>query len=138
MWTSTAESLTLTVRKWGRGPETLSIGRSRGEIPYVKWTLLPHDVGYVQIVLFGTSALAEFERALSALEAQGVKRLILDLRNNRGGLLAEAIGLVNLFVSRDAGLPIVTLKGSGDKQEVFHPSGHTPRFAAPLVVLVNR
>ena len=137
-WTSTAESLTLTVRKWGREPETLSIRRSRIEIPYVKWTLLPHEVGYVQIVLFGKSALAEFERALSALEAQGVKRLILDLRNNRGGLLSEAIGLVNLFVSRDAGLPIVTLKGSGDKQEVFHPSGHTPRFAAPLVVLVNR
>ncbi len=137
-WTSTAKSLTLKVRKWGREPETLSIGRSRVEIPYVKWKLLPHDVGYVQIVLFGKSALAEFERALSALEAQGVKRLILDLRNNRGGLLAEAIGLVNLFVSRDAGLPIVTLKGAGDQQEVFHPSGHTPRFAAPLVVLVNR
>ncbi len=137
-WTSTAESLALTVRRWGREPEALSIQRSRIDTPYVKWKMLPHDVGYVQVLFFGRNVLVEFERALSSLEAQGVKRLLLDLRNNRGGLLAEAIGLVDLFVSRDVGLPIATLKGGGDKQEVFHPTRPAPRFASPLVVLVNR
>ncbi|MDA2917339.1 S41 family peptidase [Nitrospinae bacterium AH_259_B05_G02_I21] len=85
---------------------------------------------------FNKTTSKELSEALEELEGQGIERLILDLRNNPGGLLDQAVEAAGLFL--DAGKTIVSIKGRNPKQ-VMPPftaekSGHT---GYPMVVLIN-
>jgi carboxyl-terminal processing protease len=85
---------------------------------------------------FNKTTSKDLSKALEELEGQGMKRLILDLRNNPGGLLDQAVETAGLFL--ESGTPIVTIRGRNPKK-VLPPftaqiSGHTDY---PMVVLVN-
>jgi carboxyl-terminal processing protease len=94
------------------------------------------QIGYIRLSTFGERTTEEMTAAVESLKAAGARALILDLRENPGGLLPAAIGVCELFVPK--GSVIVTTRGrNGNIQESF-TSQSEPRFTGPLVVLINR
>jgi len=82
------------------------------------------------------STTRDVRRLLEQFEAEGgIDGLVLDLRENGGGHLSEAIGLVNLFVQRG---PVVQLRETGGRVEVLESEAEAPAFDGPLTILVDR
>ncbi len=95
------------------------------------------EVGYIRIKDFTYTTVREMDEAIEKLEAQGMKRLILDLRMNPGGLLDAAVGVTDHFV--DKGEMIVYTKGrTTDSFQEYRAPGKHKRFNQPVVVLINR
>jgi len=99
--------------------------------------MLNSQTGYVNLSSFTANCTQEVRNALDTLKQQGMKKLVLDLRGNPGGLLNEAVSLSNLFVAK--GELIVSTKG---KVKEWNKNYKTKQAAwdseIPLVVLVNR
>lgn len=98
--------------------------------------MLDSTTGYVRMILFSAHTAGELEEALEKLEGAGMKRLILDLRGNAGGLLEQAVEVSDKFLDR--GQLVVSQKGrvpgSNDEHYASGRQRH-PRF--PLIVLVD-
>ena len=103
-------------------------------VPFYK--LIGDDIGYIVLSKFNKKTTKETKAALTDLKKQGATKLILDLRGNPGGLLTEAVNIVNLFVPK--GEPIVTTKSAVKKYNKTYKT-QKPAFdlEIPLVVLVN-
>ncbi len=96
-------------------------------------TIEKEDLLYLRVSSFDTKVTEDLEKIIQ--ENKNVKGFILDLRNNPGGLLNQAIGVVDLFV--DKGI-IVSQKGrSSEDEEKFEASSSNTKSKLPLVVLVN-
>jgi carboxyl-terminal processing protease len=92
--------------------------------------------GYISINRFASKTSAEVEEALNYLEANGMKRLILDLRGNPGGLMDQAIEVADKFI--DAGKLIVYTKGRfSDFDEEFYSTGSATHKKFPVIVLID-
>jgi carboxyl-terminal processing protease len=93
-------------------------------------------IGYIALTQFGEQTTQDFEEALQKLKKQGMKALILDLRGNPGGLLDQAVSVVEQFVPR--GTLIVTTEGRGSTpKSEFKAKGGEKFSQIPIVVLVN-
>ncbi|MEJ2539669.1 MAG: S41 family peptidase [Gemmatimonadota bacterium] len=98
--------------------------------------VLDDGVGYVPLQVFRTTSSDEVAEAVQALESQGVRAVVLDLRDNPGGLLDEGIDVSELFL--DAGAAIVETRGRGTGQSRSYSAQGGPAFPElPLVVLVD-
>jgi carboxyl-terminal processing protease len=96
-------------------------------------TIENENLLYLRIASFDTKVTEDLEKVIA--ENKNAKGLILDLRNNPGGLLSQAIGTVNLFV--DKGI-IVSQKGrNAEDEEKFEAVASKMKTKLPLVVLVN-
>jgi carboxyl-terminal processing protease len=119
--------------------EPIPITATRAEIPQttVRYAyLLDEQTGYVLISDFARATGAELDRALRSLRERGMKRLILDLRNNGGGLLDQAIDVADQFLAK--GATIVETRGrAGDSHQSYSAQGNHASFGLPLVILVN-
>ena len=95
------------------------------------------DIGYVKLRSFTKGCAKEIMKAIKDLESRGnLNGLILDLRNNPGGLLNESIDIVNLFVNQ--GEEIVSTKGKIKSWQKSYTASNTPlNINIPLVVLIN-
>ncbi len=103
-------------------------------VPYYK--LLNNNIGYIVLSQFNRKTTVETKAALVDLKSQGAEKIILDLRGNPGGLLTEAINIVNLFV--DKGEVITTTKSVIEKYNQVYKTKFDPvDKEIPLVVLVN-
>lgn len=103
-------------------------------VPFYK--LINNDIGYIVLSQFNRKTTAETKAALVDLKSQGAKKIILDLRGNPGGLLNEAINVVNLFV--DKGEVITTTKSVIEKYNQTYKTKSDPvDTEIPLVILVN-
>ncbi len=102
----------------------------KGEYP-----VSDNKLGYIRIIQFGEHTDSELVAALQKLKAQDMQGLILDLRDNPGGLLDEAVEVCSPFLK--SGTLIVSTEGRdpGEKHE-YHAAGRDP-FKTPMVVLVN-
>lgn len=90
-------------------------------------------IGYIQVYTFNTLTRADVERALKDLLSQPIAGLILDLRNNPGGLLPAAVDLASLFIDEGPILRVQSRNGS----DVYNSKGNSyPNL--PLAVLINR
>ncbi len=128
-------SVTLTISRAGREePLVFEIIREKIETPTVTWELLEGNVGYVSISLFGERTNNELKEAIGDLRNQGMTKLILDLRNDPGGLLDTAVQVASQFLDggvvlfeqrRDSPEKTYSVKRNGIAQDI------------PLVVLVN-
>ena len=97
---------------------------------------LDDKTGYIKLADFTTNASSEVRNALVALKAQGADRLILDLRDNPGGLLNEAVEIVNLFIPK--GKEVVKTIGKLQNVNYTYKTTKTPiDKEIPLVVLIN-
>jgi len=127
----------LTISRTGY-PEPLvfEITREKVETPTVNWRLLDEGqgLGYVSISLFTERTNKELDAALKDLKAQGATRLILDLRNNSGGLLETSIDVASQFLSDG----VVLYEQRRDQEEKSYPVRRGGKATdIPLVVLVN-
>ncbi|WP_274474971.1 S41 family peptidase [Mangrovimonas aestuarii] len=103
-------------------------------VPYFK--MVDNKTGYIVLTQFNNKASSQTSYALRDLKAQGAERIILDLRSNPGGLLHEAVNVVNLFIPK--GQLVVTTKS---KVKKFNRTYYTQKdpidTEIPLVVLIN-
>ena len=132
--------VTITIMREGF-PQPRDFTLTRDVIPVrsVRYELLEKQYGYIRLSQFQEKTNGEFEKAMKALEEankEGMKGLVLDLRNNPGGLLDQAVKIADHFI--DSGL-IVSMDGRKEEQKMkfyAHPRGDNfSRY--PLVVLVN-
>ena len=103
-------------------------------LPY--YGMLDSEIGYIKLDQFTENAGKEVKDAFLDLKKQGMTKLVFDLRNNGGGLLQEAVKIMNIFV--DQGTTIVTTKGKIKEQNnTFRTSVAVTDKEIPVVVLVN-
>ncbi len=128
----------VVVRRPGvENPLTFVITRKTIQFPLVPYYAMRKDsIGYILLTGFTTGALLEMRQALLDLRAQGMKKLVLDLRDNPGGALDEAVNIVNLFVPK--GRKVVYTKGKmpSSNREYFTASEPVDTVM-PIVVLVD-
>lgn len=131
-------SVDITIRRLGGDKFDVTIIRDDIPIYSVRAALMLDDqTGYIWLTRFSATTDEEVRASLNQLEAQGMNRLILDLRNNSGGFLEQAAAISNLFVvSADT---LVFTKGKSKKMEqVFIADPKLGRDDFPLIVLINR
>lgn len=104
------------------------------DVPYYK--MYSNDIGYIKLNGFTESAGAEVKTAFTKLKEQNAKSLILDLRGNGGGLMKEAIDIVNYFVPK--GSEVVSTKGKiSDWDKVYKATAMPIDTEIPIVVLID-
>ena len=112
--------------------QELSIERKTIVMPTVKGQMLTEDIGYIRVTQFAEKTVDEFTKAYEDLQAKGMKRLVLDLRDNPGGLITTAHGIGQYLVPKG---PIVTVQTRRGKTTAYMSRGDYPLI--PLVVLIN-
>lgn len=117
-------------------PFEVPVVRARIEIEVVGSERLAGDIGYVRLTEFSRGATGKMAEAIKALNSEGpLKGLVLDLRDNPGGLLDESIFVSSQFIDEGV-ITIERLKGDEDQKFEAQAGGVAPDV--PLVVLVNR
>lgn len=100
------------------------------------FALLDNNVGYIVLSKFTEKSSSETKAALLDLKSKGATKIILDLRDNPGGLLHEAVNICNLFVPK--GEVIVTTKSKNEKHNNTYSTRNEPLdLTIPLAVIVN-
>ena len=128
--------VTLTImRKGADKPVKVEITRAIIRIESVKYTKY-EDLGYVKIIQFQHYTARDLRKALKDLIAQEVKGLIIDLRNNPGGLLSEAVKVSDLFLPE--GKLIVYTKGRRDEEKYYAKEEPIVPSYIPVVILINK
>jgi carboxyl-terminal processing protease len=118
-------------------PIALSIKREEIKVKAVSYSnMLSSDIGYIKLTSFTENCANEVKEAVLKLKEQQCKSLILDLRGNPGGLLNEAVNIVNLFV--DKGQEIVFTKGKiKDWDNSYLSVNNALDNQIPLIVMVD-
>ncbi|MFL1010536.1 S41 family peptidase [Flavisericum labens] len=126
----------VTFKRQGK-TQTATIKRAEVEIKAVPhFSMVDDKTGYIVLSRFSRKAYVETNYALRDLKAQGAKKLILDLRGNPGGLLNEAIHIVNLFVPK--GQLVVTTKSKVKKYNRTYLTQREPiDTEIPLIILID-
>ena len=116
---------------------TFTIVREEIKMPNIPYSgMIGDGVGYIKLDQFTDKAGEEVRSAFLQLKKEGMRYLILDLRNNGGGLLHEAVNIMNIFV--DQNVQIVETKGKiPEMQRVHKTSMPVTDKEIPVVVLVN-
>lgn len=124
------------LRKGRRTPMEVTINRGRIPIHSVAVSLLGEDgTGYIKLIRFAKNTHEEFMQAVEALQAQGMQRLVLDLRGNGGGYLTSAIELADEFL--EDGLVIVYTQGRNSPRRDITATGNGELHKVPLAVLID-
>ena len=118
----------------GDKPFIKELVRGDIKIPNVSGKILDNDIAYIKAHGFNTDSANDVLTELTELKEKGAKGVILDLRNNPGGLLNEAVSMSSIFIKSG---PIVKVKARTGKTETFSAS-KTADDKIPLVVLVNK
>lgn len=128
----------LTILRYGIDkPMKFKLKREKITIDNVPYSgMVTQDVGYIKLTDFTTSAGKEVSRALEKLKEDGAKKVILDLRDNPGGLLNEAVNVTNVFIPR--GQEVVSTKGKmTDWNKTYRALNNPIDTDIPLAVLTN-
>ena len=117
-------------------PVTITVRRGVIQIDSVTFQLMPNDIGYIHISNFTESTKSEVERSLREFEEETTSgALILDLRNNPGGLLNSVVDVTSLFI--DDGLVLYEIDGSGARKD-WPVRNNRRKQDYPMVVLINQ
>ncbi|HEX7580282.1 MAG TPA: S41 family peptidase, partial [Thermoanaerobaculia bacterium] len=129
----------ITIVRPGLG-EPLEMTVTRAEIPTNSVAFaffLDEETAYVRLKDFTQTTVPEMLETWTKLEKQGMKRLVLDLRGNPGGLLDQAIGLADFFLRK--GEKVVFTRGrNASSEQVFNAPGRNTKPRIPVVVLINK
>jgi carboxyl-terminal processing protease len=134
--------VTITIQRMagdGREARDVTITRAQIRVRRVRDAQIidsTNGIGYVRVTAFDKNVDASLARAIDRLRDQGMQALILDLRNNGGGLLDSAITMSDMFLEEDQ--VIVSTRGRLiDQFKEYRSSGEGPKYMMPMVVLVN-
>ena len=114
-------------------PEDISVTVSNVELPTVSYEMLEDSIGYLRVTEFTMVTPQQFENAYKDLQEKGMEKLIVDLRDNPGGVLSSVCDVLRQILPE--GLIVYTEDKYGEKQEM-KCDGDTP-IDIPLAVLVN-
>ncbi|NEU65884.1 S41 family peptidase [Spirosoma agri] len=134
----TNTAVKLTVQRYGqKAPLDLTVSRDvvkMTNVPY--YGMISEDVGYIDLKDFTATASREVRTAFQELKGKGMKKLVLDVRENPGGLLNMAIDICNIFIPKDS--EVVTTKGKVTEWNKTYTALNTPLdLEIPIVVLTN-
>jgi carboxyl-terminal processing protease len=125
----------LTVRHDGER-RTYDLQRAEIDSPVASWTLIPGtDVGLVLLSSFSDDSAQELQNAFEEAKAAGARRFILDLRNNPGGRLDQAVEMAGYFLEPES-VVYVRKDASGEREEIT-VEGDPESTEAPLAVMVD-
>ena len=123
-----------TIKVLREGQElTFKIVAREVHSPSVAYRMLNETIGYIRISTFHGTCVEETETALSALREQGMTALVLDLRDNLGGSLYDALDIADFFLPKDH--VITSLRSRSDAEQKFYTK--TDGMDIPTVLLVN-
>ena len=106
------------------------------KIKSVRSQIIKDDIGYIRLAKFQESTASDLAAALDSLYKEGMTSLILDLRNNPGGLLSSAVAVAEQFLPENK--LVVYIKGRSDKKIEYFTEGKKARYTdIPMVVLIN-
>ncbi|MBR2974045.1 MAG: S41 family peptidase, partial [Clostridia bacterium] len=127
------KNVVLTLKRAGTGNlEEVTLVREKIHLITVKSKMLPENVGYIRITSFGENTYNEFETNFTSLGSESLKGLVIDLRNNGGGILTSTLGVADTFL--DEGLITYFQYKNGSKTEY---KSDADIIDIPVVVLVN-
>jgi carboxyl-terminal processing protease len=136
--------VTITILHPGEPPKDHKLTRSIIKVDTVKdsnnrreFSLSEDKIGYVRITQFGEQTTSEFRKALEKLEKQGMTGLVLDLRNNPGGLLDQAVKVCDIFLKRDQLIVSTEGRSPRTKTEQYKATGRDEYPDVNLAILVN-
>ncbi|WNQ11624.1 S41 family peptidase [Paenibacillus aurantius] len=117
--------------------DTIEVNVVRDDISLetVYGEMLTDQVGKIEIRQFSTNTAKRFREELNALEAKGMKGLVIDVRNDPGGLLDSVVDIMENFVEK--GKPIVQIEDRQGKKEATNAEGKYPVKKYPVTVLIN-
>jgi carboxyl-terminal processing protease len=131
--------VTLTVVDGKKPPRDIRLERARVDVPVVdaEMTKAPggRKIAHVRLAGFTSGAHGEVREAVDELLDKGAEGIVLDLRNNGGGLLNEAVLVSSIFVPDGT---IVSTDGRARPKRIFEATGNAIDTKIPVVVLVNR
>jgi carboxyl-terminal processing protease len=116
-------------------PIRLTFTRREVHVPAVPFSTAFNGVGYIPLQTFNENAAEEVQAAAKDLVAKGARGLVLDVRDNGGGIVDQALAISTLFLND--GQDIVSVRGRGIPDEVSKASGQHIVSGVPLVVLTN-
>lgn len=131
-------SFKLKVKRPGtEKPLDFTIVRRSIQLPFIPYyAVLDNHIGYINLSTFSGNPSKEFKQAFLDLKKKGITSLVIDLRNNGGGLLDEAVEIANFFLPR--GKTLVTTKGKIKQSDNTYKTLREPLdLEIPLAVLVN-
>ncbi|HKJ07052.1 MAG TPA: S41 family peptidase, partial [Flavobacteriaceae bacterium] len=103
-------------------------------VPY--FTMINNEVGYIAFIRFNEKAGYEVKKAYDQLKAEGMQKLIIDVRGNPGGLLHEAVNITNYFIPKDK--VVVTTKAKIEKwSDTYKTSNEPLDLTIPIVILID-
>ncbi|MDR3575026.1 MAG: S41 family peptidase [Anaerolineaceae bacterium] len=130
-------SVRLTIQRSGMDkPFDVTIVRAKILLPSVDGKMLGNNIAYVHIYTFGDNTLNELKSTLQTLLAKKPSGMILDLRNNGGGLLDTAVDVVSQFIPANK-VVVYEQYGNGSRQTLTTKGGGLATANIPLIVLVN-
>ena len=127
----------ILVERFNEGNKLIEITRDEIKIPDVPYYgIIKEKVGYISLNSFTQTASAEVKKGIIAMQKNGMEQLILDLRGNGGGLLIEAVKIVNFFVPKDK--VVVFTKGRVKEENHVYKTMEEPiALGLPLIVLID-
>jgi carboxyl-terminal processing protease len=130
-------TVNIEIERPNQGKKVLSLTRDEIKLPDVPYSgIIKDKVGYIKLNSFTQTAYADVSKAFEKLKKEGMRELILDLRGNGGGLLIEAVKIVNMFVPKNQ--TIVTTKGRIKEENKLYKALDEPTdLTIPLVVLID-
>lgn len=117
-------------------PREFPLIRDVIKVQSVKYKMLEPEIGYVKITQFQGMTGVELEKALKKLSEKGMKKLVLDLRNDPGGMLDASVDVSSMFLPKDTLVVYLQGRNASDRKD-FMSTGSELYRQYPLVVLVN-
>lgn len=129
--------LSIIVERPEEGKKTFKFNRNEIKLPDVPYSgMVNEKVGYIKLNSFTRTAHQEVLAAFTSLKAEGMEKLIFDLRGNGGGLLIEAVKIVNMFVPKNE--TVVTTKARVSEENRNYTTMSAPTdLDIPVIVLVD-
>lgn len=130
-------TIKVEVERLNEGKKTISITRDEIKLPDVPYFgMVDKEIGYVKLNSFTQTAASDVRSAIEKLKKEGMSKLVLDLRDNGGGLLIEAVKIVNFFVPKNT--VVVSTKGRVKEENRVYTTLEEPIDTdIPLAVLVD-
>jgi carboxyl-terminal processing protease len=123
-------------REGDKEPRDFTVTREVIKVASVKFSMAADGIGYLKLNEFIKTSFADMRKALKGLEGKGMTSLVLDLRNDPGGLLDAAVDVGRLFIGDNK--LIVYTEGRASPRQEYRADAKAPYGDLPLAVLVNR
>jgi carboxyl-terminal processing protease len=127
----------IQVERYNQGKKTFKVKRDEIKLPDVPYSgLVENGIGYIKLNSFTRTAAEEVTKAFDRLKSEGMEKLILDLRGNGGGLLVEAVKIVNMFIPKNE-VVVSTKARVAEENRVYTTMAPALDLEIPVIVLIN-